>query len=151
MKHLIFLAILLCFFISCGGDDARTTAEEAIGEQIQIPSEDAAVEAAQEWLALIDSGRYAESWENTSDMFRNAVDQEQWVQQMQALRKPMGDVKSREVRSTEYKTSLSGAPDGEYVVILFNSSFTNKQQAVETVTPMKSKTGEWKVSGYYIR
>jgi hypothetical protein len=45
---------------------------------------------------------------------------------------------------------LPGAPDGEYVVIQFESSFEKKKSAVETVTPMLEKDGKWRVSGYYI-
>ena len=48
-------------------------------------------------------------------------------------------------------TSLPGAPDGEYVVIQFDTSFTNKKVAVETVTPMKDEDGIWRVSGYYVK
>jgi len=44
-----------------------------------------------------------------------------------------------------------GAPDGEYVVIQYDSSFENKTEAVETVTPMLDPDGVWRVSGYYIR
>jgi hypothetical protein len=46
---------------------------------------------------------------------------------------------------------LPGAPDGEYVVIQYESSFEHKQAAVETVTPMLDKDGTWRVSGYFIR
>lgn len=49
------------------------------------------------------------------------------------------------------KTSLPGAPDGEYVVIEFESSFEHKKSAIETVTPMNDKDGKWRVSGYYIK
>jgi hypothetical protein len=46
---------------------------------------------------------------------------------------------------------LPGAPDGQYVVIQFETSFENKHNAVETVTPMLEPNGQWRVSGYYIR
>ncbi len=42
-------------------------------------------------------------------------------------------------------------PDGEYVVIQYESSFEHKQSAVETVTSMLDKDGTWRVSGYFIR
>ncbi len=48
-------------------------------------------------------------------------------------------------------TSLPGAPDGEYVVISYETSFTNKKSAIETVTPMLDKDGKWRVSGYFIK
>jgi hypothetical protein len=46
---------------------------------------------------------------------------------------------------------LPGAPDGEYVVIQFETSFENKKSAIETVTPMIEINGGWRVSGYFIK
>ena len=43
------------------------------------------------------------------------------------------------------------APDGEYVVIQFATSFENKKTALEKVTPMMDKDGKWRVSGYSIK
>jgi len=84
-------------------------------------------------------------------LFRNAIKPEQWEQSMQAVREPLGKLLSRKVLNKAYKSSLPGAPDGEYVVIQFETSFENKKSAVETVTPMMDKDGIWRVSGYYIK
>jgi hypothetical protein len=46
---------------------------------------------------------------------------------------------------------LFGPPDGEYVVIQFETSFENKKSAIETVTPMLDQDGKWRVSGYFIK
>jgi hypothetical protein len=113
--------------------------------------ETAAISAAEKWLATIDAGKYPESWKETAEFFRNAVKPEQWEQSMNAVRKPLGKLVSRKVLTKAYKTSLSGAPDGEYVVIQFETSFENKKSAIETVTPMMDKDGKWRVSGYYIK
>lgn len=109
-----------------------------------------AVDAAQKWLALIDAGKYDQSWKESSAFLRNAVTQEQWRTSMQAFRVPLGKKLSRTVKSSTYSTTLPGAPDGKYVVIQFSSSFENKKTAVETVTPMLDTDGKWRVSGYYI-
>jgi hypothetical protein len=113
--------------------------------------EKAAVSAAEKWLGLVDEGQYAESWKEAAEYFRNAVKQEQWEQSMQAARKPLGKLVSRQLKSATYQTTLPGAPDGEYVVIQFETAFENKKAAVETVTPMLHKDGQWRVSGYYIK
>jgi hypothetical protein len=111
----------------------------------------AAVSAAEKWLATVDAGGYSESWKEAAELFRNAVKPEQWEQSLQAIRKPLGKLVSRKVQTKTYKTSLPGAPDGEYVLIQFETSFENKKTAVETVTPMIDKDGKWRVSGYYIK
>jgi hypothetical protein len=110
-----------------------------------------ALSAAEQWLTMVDNEKYNDSWKETSELFRNAVQLEQWVQSMQAVRKPLGQLISRKVKTTAYTSSLPGAPDGEYVVIQFDTSFENKKSAVETVTPMLDTDGFWRVSGYYIK
>ncbi len=37
------------------------------------------------------------------------------------------------------------------MVIQFETSFVNKNSAVETITPVKDEDGRWRVSGYFIR
>jgi hypothetical protein len=110
-----------------------------------------ALAAAEKWLTLIDRGKYGESWKEAAEYFKAAVKQEQWKQSLVAVRKPLGKLISRKVKSKSYKTSLPGAPDGEYVVIQFETSFEKKKSAVETVTPVMDKDGNWRISGYYIK
>lgn len=113
--------------------------------------EKVAVAEAEQWLSLVDAGKYEQSWKEAAEYFRNAVSQDKWEQSLQAVRSPLGKLISREVKSTMYKTSLPGAPDGEYVIIQFFTSFSNKKSAIETVTPMLEKDGSWRVTGYYIK
>jgi len=79
--------------------------------------EKAALIAAKNWLSLVDSGNYAESWQKASKYFKNFVPEKQWQQSLNTMRHPLGKVISREVEIKQYKTSLPGAPDGEYVVM----------------------------------
>ena len=112
---------------------------------------DDATKAADRWLKLVDAGDYKQSWETASSLFKNAVIADQWAQQVGSARKPLGALASRKLKSAQYATSLPGAPDGKYVVILYDSVFQNNSDAVETVTPMLDKDGQWRVSGYFIR
>jgi len=114
-------------------------------------AETAAVAAANAWLSLVDSEKYAESWDEAAQFFKGAVPKGQWVQTMQAGRKPFGKNVSRALDATRYRTSMPGAPDGEYVVIQFKASFENKKSAVETITPLLDKDGAWRVSGYFMK
>jgi alpha-mannosidase len=139
IRNTIYL-IFFCLFLAVGVVMALDTDKEK-----------SAVSAAERWLYMVDNGKYAESWKEASEYFRNAVHQEQWKHSLQAVRKPLGKLISRKVKSKSYKTSLPGAPDGEYVVIKFETSFENKKSSIETVTPMVEKDGKWRVSGYYIK
>ena len=111
----------------------------------------AARKAALEWLALVDSEQYAESWNEASSLFKGKVSRRQWTGAARSVRGPLGAVQSRSFLGADYKTEVPGAPDGKYVVIQYQASFENKANAVETVTPMLDKDGLWRVSGYFIR
>ena len=123
----------------------------SLAEAQNTKKEKAAVVAAEQWLSLVDEGKYDQSWKEAAKYFKNAVSQDKWYQSLQAVRNPLGKLISRKVKTQVYKTTLPGAPDGEYVVIQFETSFKNKKTAVETVTPMMDKDGVWRVSGYYIK
>ena len=111
----------------------------------------AATRACAAWLKLVDAADYPASYQAASTLFKDHISEATWVQQVEAARKPLGAVVSRRVKAAQYATSLPGAPDGQYVVIQYRTSFTNKKSAIETVTPMLDRDGQWRVSGYYIR
>jgi hypothetical protein len=113
--------------------------------------EKAAEATARIWLSLVDQGKYAESWTEAASYFKAAVTEENWKQMMRSVRQPLGTIKSRKLTSSKYARTLPGAPDGEYVVMQYKTSFENKQSAVETVTSMLDKDGKWRVSGYYLK
>lgn len=112
---------------------------------------DSAGAAAREWLVLIDDGEYGRSWENAAQYFKDNVKPEQWRRSLEAARTPLGRQISRTIKSRIYRTTLPGAPDGEYVIIQFETVFENKPSAIETITPVLETDGTWRVAGYYIR
>jgi Protein of unknown function (DUF4019) len=113
--------------------------------------EKAGVAAAEKWLGLVDKGEYAASWKEAATFFRNNVTEQKWEQSSKGVREPLGKLVSRKLGTQKYETSLPGAPDGEYVVMQFDTSFANKKSAVETVTTVLDKDGKWRVVGYFIR
>jgi hypothetical protein len=130
---------------------AALAAPAICGAASNPAAEEKAVKAAESWLALVDEGKYAQSWTAAAALLKNAVSEADWDRQVRGVRKPLGKVVSRTLKSKQYATSLPGAPDGQYVVLQYDTSFENKKSATETVTPMLEKDGSWRVSGYYIR
>lgn len=111
----------------------------------------AALTAAQDWLKLIDAGKYEESWKTTAAFFRLKVPLEKWLTSMETSRRPFGATVKREQKSSWFRTKIPSAPDGEYVVFQFETSFANGKTYAETVTPMLDKDGKWRVSGYFVK
>jgi Protein of unknown function (DUF4019) len=117
---------------------------------IAVP-EDEAQAAADSWLALVDNGSYADSWEQAAAAFKSAVKKDDWTRAVATARGPLGKVVSRKLKSRKYTEKLPGAPDGKYVVIQYDSAFEHKAAAIETITPMLDADGTWRVSGYFVR
>lgn len=121
------------------------------GEPGNPEAEKLALESAGAWLELVDTGEYGASWQEAAGYFKSAVPKDGWEQAIAGVRSPLGAVVSRKVKSKTYATALPGAPDGEYVVIQYDTDFENKRSAVETVTPMRESDGTWRISGYYVK
>ncbi len=135
-----FLTVLMVAGVTMTCSAADNSKKEAL-----------AIQSATSWLQLADNGKYGESWDSAAAVFKKAISRDKWQQAMKQVREPLGKLLSRKVKSATYTTTLPGVPDGEYVVIQFETSFANKKNAVETVTPMIDKDGKWHVSGYFIR
>lgn len=132
----------------------KTRAEGAQPERPQMDDTVAgeqAVHDALAWLDLVDRGSYGESWDAAAPLFRRALPREQWVQKIAGLRPALGAIVSRRVKSIKRASSLAGAPDGDYVIIQFSTTFEKKKSAIETATPMRQPDGAWKIAGYFIK
>ena len=128
---LIFVAL----WMSACSQDKKTVAEGA----------------ASNWLKLVDSGNYAQSWDDTGNVLKANVARDQWQELLVRNRAPLGSLISRKLKSAEYTTQLPGAPDGQYVVLQYESSFEHKDSASETVTPALDKDGKWRVCLYIVK
>ena len=106
--------------------------------------------AAHAWVSLIDAKRWDESWNTAGTLFKSQMPQPRWASTIQPVRDPLGTVSSRSVKSVTKTKSLPGVPDGEYEVVQFQTNFSNKAAATETVVLSHEGSG-WKVDGYFIR
>lgn len=112
--------------------------------------ESAAVKAATEWLKLIDAGDYGKSWDECAPLFREKVSRQQWVENLPKSRAAHGAFKARSFSAAASRTSLPGAPDGEYVMVRFLTDF-EKAAAVEELVTMTFIGGAWRPTGYLLR
>ncbi len=132
MKRLISISIALLFSVAC------------------LAAKPDAVSSAISWLEVVDSGSYEESWNQAAPLFQNQLSSSKWVQALNQVRAPLGNVLSRQVKNTSSHSSLPGVPDGEYVVLTLTTSFEQKKSATENITVSKVN-GEWRAVGYFIK
>lgn len=116
----------------------------------QEKPEKAAQKSAEQWLSLVDAGKYDESWNQAAEVFQSHVTKDVWNQKVSAVRGQTGKLKSRKLRDAKSTESLANAPAGKYVILQYESSF-NAGPAVETVVLMEQKDNSWKVAGYFVK
>jgi hypothetical protein len=107
--------------------------------------------AADAWLEHLDAGDGAASWRGTSSLFRQMVTEAQWAESHGKVTGLLGRALERGLRDTEHRTSVPGAPDGQYVLLRYDTRFERKQEAVETVVAMLDADGAWRVGGYFVQ
>jgi hypothetical protein len=105
---------------------------------------------AQAWMSLVDNQKYAESWAESSSTFRSRVPQQRWIDEAKRVREPLGSVNSRRLLTVRFAKTLPGAPDGDYAVLQFRSSFTHKAAAIETIT-LVMDDAQLRAVGYFIK
>ena len=115
---------------------------------IGAQAEEDAAKAGQKWLFLLDDQKYEESWHQASSMFRSEVTQEQWFAALKRFREPLGPVVSRMPSRVQFSRFLRGAPEGDYAIIHFTTSFGSKS-ATERLTLVK-EDGRWQMAAYGI-
>lgn len=119
---------------------------------MENPETTAAAQAATTaWLKKLDASDYSGTWETAASIFKSAASSTAWQQASQSARAPLGPLRKRKDKSASFTRTLPGAPDGQYVVIQYDTEFKNKANAVETITVAQDQDGAWRVAGYFIR
>ena len=136
LRHALLALTLLCWGTAALAQDPASTTVQSI---------------ARDWLALTDVGNAAGSWDAAARQFKNAIPRGGWVESLKKARDPFGKLEQRTVLSTSFATSFPGAPDGNYAIVLFRTSFAKKTDATETVTLERESDGAWRVVGYFVR
>ena len=117
----------------------------------QDPKATAAQAAARDWLALADRSDAQASWNAASKKFQEAMPVSGWADALAKARDPLGAVKGRTIFKTGFKKTFPGAPEGDYALIVYTTSFANKAEGHETLTLERESDGKWRLVGYFIR
>ena len=111
----------------------------------------AAERAAQVWLAIVDKGDIAKSWEEGAMAFQLAVTQAKWEQAVKSARGSFEPFGARRRIMARYTTEPPNAPPGQYVLLQYNTNVSGGRHVVETVVPVLDGKRGWRVAGYWVR
>jgi len=116
----------------------------------QDPKASAAQAEARDWLALADRSDAKASWNAAGKKFQEAMPMSGWADALAKARDRLGSVKGRTIFKTGFKKTFPGAPEGDYALIVYTTSFANKARSRETLTLERESDGKWRVVGYSI-
>lgn len=103
-------------------------------------SEAAAVEAARQFLALVDRDDWTASWHATHKSFQLLNTVEWWADASRKVRSEVGTVRSRELATIDF----TAAPPQGLWEITFKANYSKRPNATETLL-LASEAGTWKV------
>ncbi len=121
-RSLVILAAALLLPFAAGPLAAQDQDAEA-NPPADKTSEDlaAATAAATEWLALVDSGEYEESWQKAASAFQDAVTPAVWETSLTDARSQFEPFGERTLTSSQQVTDPPGAPAGDYVLLQYRT------------------------------
>lgn len=103
--------------------------------QAARPNDEAARDAAVQWVQLVDAGRYEEAASQGSQEIRAF---EQWLNHVKTRRAMLGRMNQRRVIEIKRTAIVSGVPEvRRYYVIRFKTSFASKTSAIEEIALTK--------------
>jgi len=111
---------------------------------------DQALPVAVEFLALIDGGKYAESWQSSASLMQEKVTQKDWIDKLDKARNLTGSLIQRIQKSASYSTVAKDSPEGEYIMLIYQTDFQAAKDVSEYVTVMRDGDS-WKVAGYFMQ
>ena len=101
--------------------------------------------AADQFLVLLDEGRWAESFAMTSAEFRRLNTLAVWSEVSQRVRPPLGEALTRDVIADEYVP----APPNGYQMVKLRTRYASGKEQTETLS-LVHEEGTWKVAGIVI-
>jgi hypothetical protein len=131
---LIITSLLICVFTT-----------QTYSQETRI--HDDAVRSVEMWLSLIDENKYPDTWGSLSDIFKKTMTKEQWLDDLEGFRKPLGKLLGRKLL---HVTESSDDELGEYLIIQYQSLFENNTSKGEAISVIKDSDNGWKVLGYTI-
>src|SRR5690606_26561100 len=142
----LFLLVLCGCTVSFSPQPQADLPEPTAGSP---PQQAEAEAAAREYLSMIDSAAYDETWERSGSALRDTTNRFVWTNMLKATSRSLGIGADGQVDSLGVTTQRdAGVPVGEYVLVQFKSKAGNATATEKVV--MQREQRAWKIVGYFI-
>ena len=107
--------------------------------------------ASRSWLADLDAGRYADTWEDADPLLKGTMTRAQWETGLVRARGPLGPVIARKIRQASCTRGTQADPEAEICLVQYDTHFENRPLGDERLTVLKGRDGTWRVASYSLR
>lgn len=138
MKRNTFIALVLFVGICLG----------SIASAELFPSE--ALLSAEAFVVAIDKNDYRSAYANASPILRLSFKQDTWIEQQSLSFQLLGKALKRQLMTVRSRESYPGLPDGNYLIVSYQTQTEYKSGAIEVLL-LKEQDEGWQVCKYSIR
>jgi len=142
IRPVLYATLTFAFVLGSGPANSAQTPGNANG---------AAQQATEQWLALVDAGKYGESWDAAAPILKNTTGRKDWIAYLKDKRERLGKMVSRKLQKADPLKNVPGLPPGQFVGIQYRTSFEKLKNGVEVVIPVLDQDGKWRVSEYVVQ
>ena len=109
-----------------------------------------AIAIAETFSATIDAQNYQAAYQSGSKFLHLTAPESQWVSETERTREILGSTQQRKLIAVKSISTYPGLPDGEYMLVFFETKMENKAKAAEVLL-MAQIDGAWKVCSYHLK
>lgn len=135
MKHFILIVVL--FILSCSICSANFSFSQAIHQ-------------AEQFISLVDNQDYQAAYNSASDIFKISTLEQGWIVERGRSDELLGHVLDRQLISVKARDSYPGLPDGDYLLVYFETRTERKAKAAEVLLLTK-ESDRWAVCSYRLK
>ena len=105
--------------------------------------------AAEIWFDKINTKKFNASYEMLAIELKEKYNEERWSFFMNNLMIEFGEINSRKMHESLFKSKIDGLDDGFYVLIEYKSDYSNTEKHFEFLILKQNENMKWLVLDYY--
>ncbi len=107
-------------------------------------------QAGSRFVANLDEQKYSDCWLAGDPLFHRAISEEEWAVALKSCRKKVGYNQGRTLSKIVAYQNPPAMPEGQYMLLKYQSVFTNNPRCQEILTMRKVAGWPWCVVGYHL-
>jgi len=137
----LLTAGLLCLALLSTPATAQDQEAESAADQTEE-----AREAADAWLALFDANDIEATYDTAAEAFKTQVELQDWQMQAEQVKQAVGELDGRTYLETTYTDELPQAPEGEYMIVQYDTQYANLNVTEFVILVLEEDT--WRMVGF---